>query len=288
MVDWSKNVSAFAMTSCVVGSWRGFCLGGRQRTALAIRSRSAQTVRAKVARISLETGWHRSQTVSWVCHERCGRLIREEQRNLHEEGMERVLEGGDRTVGVREGGLEMCNDLGSRPVRRLGRQPGRQFGRPADSQEGRADLALAQVEPSPDALPGSIAEMAVGSADGCDQGAGHRELEEAPQAAAGQAEPANFVGTPDAESPPAARSAVAIAAKDPPGADGFLPGAAVVKAAQIAVADERANNLAMRTRRQLEPLRQGVPFLVTAAKPSLHAKHASKNVIVPAWGSSGV
>jgi hypothetical protein len=44
----------------------------------------------------------------------------------------------------------------------------------------------------------------------------------------------------------------------------------------------------MRTRRQLEPLRQGVPFLVTAAKPSLHAKHASKNVIVPAWGSSGV
>ena len=182
-----------------------------------------------------------------------------------------MLEGGDRTVGVREGGLEMCDDLGSRPVRRLGRQPGRQFGRPADSQEGRADLALAQVEPSPDALPGSVAEMAVSSADGCDNGAGHGVLEKPPQAAAGQAEPANLVGTPDAESPPAARSTVAIAAKDPPGADGFLPGAAVVKAAQIAVADERANDLAMRTRRQLEPLSQGVPFLVAAAKPSLLA-----------------
>src|SRR5271156_1066602 len=181
----------------------------------------------------------------------------------------------------------MCDDLGSRPVRRLGRQPGRQFGRPADSQEGRADLALAQIEPSPDALPGSVAEMAVGSADGCDHGAGHGVLEEAPQAAAGQAEPANFVGTPDAESPPAARPAVAVAAKNASSPHGLMP-AAVVKAAQIAVADERADSLAMRTRRQLEPLNQGVPFLVAVAKPSLHANHASKIVIVPAWGSSGV
>jgi hypothetical protein len=44
----------------------------------------------------------------------------------------------------------------------------------------------------------------------------------------------------------------------------------------------------MRTRRQLEPLSQGVPFLVAMAKPSLHANHASKIVMVPAWGSSGV
>src|SRR5271163_3530551 len=176
--------------------------------------------------------------------------------NLHEEGVQRMLEGGDRTVGVREGGLEMCDDLGSRPARRLGRQPGRPFGRPADSQEGGADLALAQVEPSPDALPGSVAEMAVGSADGCDHGAGDGALEEAPQAAAGQAEPANFVGTPHAESPPAARPTVAVAAKDASSPHGLMP-AAVVKAAQIAVADERADSLAMRTRRQLEPLNQG-------------------------------
>jgi hypothetical protein len=130
--------------------------------------------------------------------------------------------------------------------------------------------------------------LAVGSADGCENGAGDGVLEEAPQAAAGEAEPANFVGTPDAESPPTARPTVAVAAKDPPGADGFLPGAAVVKTAQKAVADERANNLAMRTRRQLELLSQAVPFLVAAAKQSLHANHASKIVIVPAWGSSGV
>jgi hypothetical protein len=44
----------------------------------------------------------------------------------------------------------------------------------------------------------------------------------------------------------------------------------------------------MRTRRQLELLSQAVPFLVAAAKQSLHANHASKIVIVPAWGSSGV
>src|SRR5271168_1644305 len=183
--------------------------------------------------------------------------------DLHEEGVQRMLEGGDRTVGALEGGLEMCDDLGSRPVRRFGRQPGRQFGRPADSQEGRADLALAQVEPSPDALPGSVAEMAVGSADGCENGAGDGVLEEPPQAAAGQAEPANFVGTPDAESPPATVATVAVAAKDPPCSDGLLPGTAVVEAAQKAVANKGANRPAMRTRHQLEPLGQGVPFLVT-------------------------
>ena len=55
--------------------------------------------------------------------------------NLHEEGVQRMLESGDRTVGVREGGLEMCEDLGSRPVRRriagnlAGSSGGRQFPR---------------------------------------------------------------------------------------------------------------------------------------------------------------
>ena len=34
-------------------------------------------------------------------------------------------------------------------------------------------------------LPGSVAEMAVGSADGSDHGAGHGVLEKPPQAAAG-------------------------------------------------------------------------------------------------------
>ena len=132
--------------------------------------------------------------------------------------------------------------------------------------------------------------MAVGGADGGDDAAGHGVLEEPPQAAGGQAEPANFVGTPDAESPPAARPTVAVAAKDPPGADGFLPGAAVVKAAQIAVADERADHLAMRTRRQLEPLSQSRPIPRRCGKtiaPRPREPRLPKIVILPAMGRAG-
>ena len=70
----------------------------------------------------------------------------------------RMLEGGDRTVGVGEGGLEMGEDLCRGPTWRFGGQ----LGRRAACRQGRADLALAQVEPFPDALPGPVAASAVG------------------------------------------------------------------------------------------------------------------------------
>ena len=149
------------------------------------------------------------------------------------------------------------------------RQPGRQFGRRAASQQGRADLALAQVEAFPDALPGPVAEMAVGGADGGEDAAGDGALEEPPQSAGGQAEPSDFVGEPDAEGPPATGPCIAVAAKDPPGADAFSPGVALVKAVQKAVANQRADDLAVRTGRLLEPFGNRVPFLVAAVKPSL-------------------
>ena len=171
------------------------------------------------------------------------------------------------------------------------RRLGRQLGRRAPRRQCRADLALALVEAFPDALPGAVAEMAVGGADGGADAAGDGGLEEPPQAAGGQAEPSDLVGAPDAEGPPATGACIAVAAKDPPGAHGFSLGAAVVKAVQKAVPNQRADGLAVRTRRLLEPLGHGVPFLVAAVKPSLlaHAAHASaKIVILPAWGRGGV
>jgi hypothetical protein len=210
--------------------------------------------------------------------------------DLHEEGAQRMLEGGDRTVGLGEGGLEMCEDLRRRPVRGLSRQRGR---RTLPSQ-CRADFALALVEPSPDALQGPVTEMAVGGADGCEYGVGGGALEEPPQTAGCQTEPADFVSAPDAEGPSATRACIAIAAKDPPCADRFSPGVVLVKSAQIAVPNQRADHLAMRTRRLLEPLSNRVRFVDAAEKPSLltHADHAStKIVILPAsercWVEAG-
>ena len=143
-----------------------------------------------------------------------------------------MLEGGDRTVGVGEGGLEMCEDLGCGSVLRW------QFGRRAAPEECGADVALSVVEPFPDALQGPVAEMAVEAADGGEDAVGNGALEEAPQAGSGQAEASDFVGEPDGERPPAAGTCLAVAAKDPPGAEGLSLGAALVKTVQKAVANE--------------------------------------------------
>jgi hypothetical protein len=210
-----------------------------------------------------------------------------ENADLHEKGPHRMLEGGDGTVGVGEGCLKMCEDLRRRPVRGFGRQ----LGWRASPRQCRANLALALVEPFPDALQGPVTEMAVGGADGCEYVAGNGALEEPPQTAGGQAEPSDFVGAPDAESPPAPMTCIAVAAEDPPGPDRLSLGVAFVIPAQIAMPNQRADNLAVRTRRLLEPLGNRVPFLGTAAKPSLraHPDHAStKIVILSLWRRGGV
>jgi hypothetical protein len=178
-----------------------------------------------------------------------------------------MLEVGDRTVGVGEGSLEMREHLRRRPMRGFGRQ----LGWRASPRQCRADLALALVEAFPNALQGPVTELAFGGAAGCAYAVGHGALEEPPQTAGGQTEASDFVGAPDAESPAAPRTCIAVAAKDPPGAHGFSLGTALVKPAQIAVPNQRTDNLAMRTRCLLEPLGNRVPFLGTAAKPSLGA-----------------
>jgi len=194
-----------------------------------------------------------------------------------------MLEGGDRTVGVGEGGLEMCEDLGCGSVLRW------QFGRRAAPEECGADVALSVVEPFPDALQGPVAEMAVEAADGGEDAVGDGVLEEAPQASGGQAEAADFVGEPDGERPPAARPCVAVAAKDPPCAEGLSLGAVLVKSVQKAVANESADNLTVRTGGLLEQFGNGVEFLGVAVKPSLlaHAISSAKIVILPEQGGAG-
>ncbi len=183
---------------------------------------------------------------------------------LNEEGPQRMLKVGDRTVGVRESCLKMSEDMRCRPVRGVGR-------RQTSARQCRADLALALVEALPDALQGPVTELAVGGADGCADAVGHGALEEPPQTAGGKAEPSDLVGAPDAESPAAPWTCIAVAAKDASGTHGFSLGTSLVKPKQIAVPNQHADNLAVRTGRLLEPLGNRVPFLGTAAKPSLRA-----------------
>ena len=176
-----------------------------------------------------------------------------------------MLEGGDRTVGVGEGCLKMCEDLRRRPLRG-------QFGWRTNLQQRGADLALAQVEPFPDALPGPVASAAVGDdADRSGDAAGNGALEESPQSVGGHAQPSDLVRAPDAEGSSATMTCIAVAAKDPPSANGFLLGVALVVSAQKAVANQCADNPAMRTRRLLEPFSNGVPFLLATVKPALFA-----------------
>src|SRR5271157_1741608 len=133
---------------------------------------------------------------------------------------------------------------------------------------------------------GPVAEMADEAAEGGADAVGDGALEEAPQAGGGQAEASDFVGEPDGERPPAAGSCVAVAAKDPPGAERLVPEVVLVIAEQTAVANESADHLAVRTRGLLEPLGKGVEFLVVAVKPALlaHLISSAQMVIIPERG----
>ena len=122
----------------------------------------------------------------------------------------------------------------------------------------------------PEALHGPIAEMAVDGTDGGEDAPGDGEFEEFPQAARRQAEPSDFVREPDAEGVPAAAPSIAVAAKDPASAYGLL-GAALVETAQIAVPNQHADLLAVRTRHLLETFGKRDPFLVATVKPWLLA-----------------
>jgi hypothetical protein len=178
-----------------------------------------------------------------------------------------MLEVGDRTGGVGKGGLEMGDNLGRRSARCSGL-----IGRRTTSRQCRAELALAQVESSPEALPGPVTSPAVGDDTACRGNAvGDGALQESPQRVGGDAQALDFISEPDAEGATTAATSMAVAAKDPPSAKGLALGVAFVVAAQKAVVNQRANRFAMRTRRLFESFSNRVPFLFAAAKPALLA-----------------
>jgi hypothetical protein len=72
--------------------------------------------------------------------------------------------------------------------------------------------------------------MAIGDADGRGDAAGAGVLEKTPQTTSGQAEAADFVSEPNAESAAATATVVAVAAKDTLATPSFSLRAAVVKA----------------------------------------------------------
>jgi len=210
-------------------------------------------------------------------------VLRGGSEDLDKEGAEGQLEGSDGTVGIGEGGLQMSEHMGRGSV---SRGP---MGRRAAAQESRADHALAEVKPFPDAQQGPVAQLAVAGAEGGANAVGDGVLEKAPQAGGCQAETSDFVGGPDAEGAAAAGPSLAVAAKDPPGAEGFTVGVAVVKTVQKAMANESADSLAVRTGGQLEVFGNGLPFLGVAVKPALlaHVASSAKIVIVRERGGAG-
>src|SRR5262249_51222907 len=180
-----------------VGCFRAIESGRRQRSALRIWSRSA---------------WMRIR--GGASDAGMSGLGRGDVNRLHEEGPQRMLEGGDGTVAVGKGGLEMGEDLRRRPLRGFGRR----LGWRAAAPQCRADLALALVEAFPDAPQGPVTQMVGSPANGTQDAAGGGELEESPQTAGCQAEPSDLVGDPDAEGPPATATCLAVATEDSPGA----------------------------------------------------------------------
>jgi hypothetical protein len=196
------------MTGCVAAYLCRWGFGGRPKSALAIRPRSAGPARLPGSRGDLLLVPRRAPQA------RVPGVIAGGRRELHEEGARRVLEGGDRTMGVREGSLEMGEDLRRRPVCGRSGQSGRQLRRRAARRECRADLALCQVEAFPDAQQGPAAEVAVDSADGREETAGDGELKETPQKGGSQAKASDLVGVPDAEGASATGASLAVAAKD--------------------------------------------------------------------------
>jgi hypothetical protein len=209
-----------------------------------------------------------------------------------------MLKGSDGAIVAGKGGLEMRDDLSRRrPSRGLRRR----LGRRTAPQERRADRALAQAKAHPKALPGSVAPPALGihgtdglgeSADAADA-AGDNELQERPHRASRHAQAWDRAGEPNAKRETASPMSMstAIAAEDPPAADGLATGIGLVEPIGIAVPNQMADLAATRTPRELEPIGDRAPFRLTTTKPSrvAHVWPATprKSPILPARSSAG-
>src|SRR5947208_1854395 len=129
-------------------------------------------------------------------------------------------------------------------------------------------------------------EVAAGGEDAVGDGV----LEELPESDGGESKASDFVGEPEGEGLAAAGLFPALVAQDSPSAEDRLPGTVLVKAVEKAVADERADAVAMRTGGQLEPFEKSVELVVIVVKASqlVHGASSAKIAIVASRGRSGV
>ena len=126
---------------------------------------------------------------------------------------------------------------------------------------------MAAVESLPDALEGSVAPRTVDGVDGGSDGADEGVLEKRPEGGCRDAQSSDFVGDPDTDGSSAAGTPMTVAAKNPPRPDRFSLVVAVVKSGEDAVANERADGLAVGTGGLFEPLDNSDPFLLAAVEP---------------------
>ena len=122
---------------------------------------------------------------------------------------------------IGEGGMKMGEDLGHGCV--PGRR-GRLGRRTTPPQQGGAEGALAEAEPSPESLPGSVTEPAADVACGVGDAVGDGALEETPQQPGGGTRSSDFVGEPNADGASATRAGAAVRAKNSSGSEGFFAG----------------------------------------------------------------
>ena len=155
-------------------------------------------------------------------------------------------------------------------------------------RQGRANLGLTPVEAFPDSLEGSVIQMTGSGVDRKGDSARDGALEKPPEASGRQAEPADFVGEPDAESASATGTCIAVVAEDPMGPLDFFPGATLVVAVQTAVVNQRTDRLTVRALRLLDLFGEGGPFFVAMAKRLRPARFSFHKIVrIPARPSAG-
>jgi hypothetical protein len=175
--------------------------------------------------------------------------------------MQGVLIGSQGTVSLGKSGLQMSEDLGLGSI-------GRQLRWRAPSRQGGADGTLSQRKAMPETLPGSVAPLRLshGTCRRCDT---PRDglLQKSPHCMGAQAQSADLVRQPDTDGPSATTLRMPVAAIDTTCPQ--TSSLSLVIPHQTAMPNQSAHPLAMRTRRQPEPLHQFRPFLFATVKPAL-------------------
>jgi hypothetical protein len=162
-----------ATTSCVVGHLARILLRRRPRSALRIRSRSAGTAGPLPGGRRQMRGEQKGdeQCVGVFGRRTSGRAYTKKVRSV-------CWKAAIGTVASGKAAWRWARTCAAGGVRVSFGGRGGDSGGGQRPTQGRADLALAPVEPFPDALPGPVAELAVDGAAGGEDAAGDGALEE--------------------------------------------------------------------------------------------------------------